>query len=65
MARIQTVISEEMERKLQLYSAYLGISKSDYVRQILTFWIRQAEQDTIPAEIVKAAEGKGESDDNK
>lgn len=64
MARLQTTIAEEMDRKLTLYSAYLGISKNDYIRQILTFWLRQAEQDTIPAEIVKAAE-KGESNEGK
>lgn len=64
MARLQTTITEEMDRKLTLYSAYLGISKNDYTRQILTFWLRQAEQQTIPVEIIKAAE-KGENSENK
>lgn len=64
MSRLQTTITEEMDRKLTLYSAYLGISKNDYIRQILTFWLRQAELNTIPAEIVKAAE-KGESNEDK
>lgn len=64
MSRLQTTITDEMDRKLTLYSAYLGISKNDYIRQILTFWLRQAELNTIPAEIVKAAE-KGESNEGK
>jgi predicted DNA-binding protein len=54
MPKLQTMISDEMERKLQIYSAYLGISKSSYVKQILTFWLRKAEEDTIPQEIVKS-----------
>lgn len=56
MARLQTTISEEMDRKLTLYSAYLGLSKNDYLRQMLTLNLRRAEQETIPAEIVRAAE---------
>lgn len=59
MARIQTIIPDEMERKLRLYSAYLGISKNDYLRQIITFYLRNAEETTIPLEIVKSAEEKG------
>lgn len=64
MARLQATITAEMDRKLTLYSAYLGISKNDYTRQILTFWLREAEQNTIPAEIVKAAE-KGDVHEDK
>lgn len=64
MARLQTVLSEEVDRKLTLYSAYLGLSRNDYVRQILTFHLREAEFNTIPAEIVKAAE-KGEVHESK
>jgi hypothetical protein len=62
MPKLQTTISDEMERKLQIYSAYLGISKSSYITQILTFALRRAEQDTIPLEIVKSVNEKLEKE---
>jgi len=62
MPKLQTMISDEMDRKLKIYSAYLGISKSSYVTQILTFALRRAEQDTIPQEIVKSINEKREEE---
>jgi len=60
MPKLQTKISAEMNKKLQIYSAYLGISKSSYVTQLLTFGLRKAEQDAIPIEIVKSVNKKME-----
>lgn len=56
--KIQTLIPPNMDRKLDLYSAYLGLSKNDYIRQIITLHLRQAEQTTIPKAIIESAEIK-------
>jgi hypothetical protein len=53
MRKLQTTVSEEIEKKIVVYSAYLGIAKNDFIRQALLFRLRDLEQNVIPKGITE------------
>jgi hypothetical protein len=54
-------VPDEIDRKLQIYSAYLGFKKAEYTRMLLTRELSRIENDFIPSNLIKKAEGREEN----
>jgi len=56
--RLQIVISEELDTKLKIYSAFLGDTKPNFARRVLTQKIKELEREVIPKEIIEKIQNK-------
>lgn len=61
MARLQTTISDDTEKRLALYSAYTGRTKNSLVRELLASALMRFEVDRIPDELLQMTEGGQET----
>ena len=60
MPKLQTMISDELDKKIKMYSAFLEVSKNDYIRDILLKAVKRDEQKKIPFDIIQAAKKEKE-----